>query len=238
MQQHHAAGTDADFWQDQAAGEQHRALHVQGAQLARGSCGVHACANAVNHIRWQENLTWPEGFHAELPCDEETLETGEVANLPSATHPAMVAASHNYARIINGRARFLPEKIKLIEHAGHKWSRGTWHEKKRAGEEEALQKYNKQTVMLSARVIDSSEADALTALQFCNQLSRQQKEALERYFYCRAWGISNHALDAAFFEHHSAADSSATPVRVLQAALTCGRTLDTTAASLAEDGVR
>jgi hypothetical protein len=193
-------------------------------------------AAAVNHIRWQENLTWPEGFHAELPCDEETLETGEVANLPSATHPAMVVASHNYARIINGRARFLPETIKLIEHAGHKWSRGTWHEKKRAGEEEALPKYNKQTMMLSARVIDSSEADALTALQFCNKLSREQKEALESYFYCRAWGISNHTLDAAFFEHHSAADSSAAPLRVLQAALTCGRTLDTTAAPLAEDG--
>ncbi|WIA30214.1 hypothetical protein OEZ86_000306 [Tetradesmus obliquus] len=32
-------------------------------------------ADAVNHIRWQENLTWTEGFHAELPCDEETLET-------------------------------------------------------------------------------------------------------------------------------------------------------------------
>ncbi|WIA19268.1 hypothetical protein OEZ85_003903 [Tetradesmus obliquus] len=31
-------------------------------------------ADAVNHIRWQENLTWPEGFHAELPCDEEPLE--------------------------------------------------------------------------------------------------------------------------------------------------------------------
>jgi hypothetical protein len=79
-------------------------------------------------------------------------------------------------------------------------------------------------------------ANALTALQFCNQLSREQKEALERYFYCRAWGISNHALDAAFFEHHSAADSSAAPLRVLQAALTCGRTLDTAAAPLAEDG--
>jgi hypothetical protein len=193
-------------------------------------------ADAVNHIRWQENLTWPEGFHAELPCDEETLETGEVANLPSATHPATVVASHNYARIINGRARFLPETIKLIEHAGHKWSRGTWHEKKQAGEEEALPQHNKQTVMLSACVIDSSEADALTALQLCNQLSREQKEALERYFYCRAWGISNHALDAAFFQHHSAADSSAAPLRVLQAALTCGRTLDTPAASLAEDG--
>jgi len=85
-------------------------------------------------------------------------------------------------------------------------------------------------------VIDSSEADALTALQFCNQLRREDKEALERYFYCRAWGISNHALDAAFFEHHSAADSSAAPLRVLQAALTCGRTMDTTALSLADDG--
>jgi hypothetical protein len=80
----------------------------------------------------------------------------------------MVVASHNYARIINGRARFLPETIKLIEHAGHKWSRATWHEKKQAGEEEALPQHNKQTVMLSARVIDSCEADALTALQFCN----------------------------------------------------------------------
>jgi hypothetical protein len=193
-------------------------------------------ADAVNHICWQENLTWPEGFHAELPCDEETLETGEVANLPSATHPAMVVASRNYARIINGRARFLPETIKLIEHAGHKWSRGTWHDKKQAGDEETVPQHNKQAVMLSARVIDSSEADALTALQFCNQLSGEQKEALERYFYCRAWGISNHALDAAFFEHHSATDSSAAPLRVLQAAITCGKTLDTTAASLAEDG--
>jgi hypothetical protein len=139
----------------------------------------------------------------------------------------MVVASHNYARTINGRARFLPETIKLIEHAGHKWSRGTWHQKKRAGEEEALPQYNRQTVMLSARVIDSSEADALTALQFCNQLSRDQKEALERYFYCKAWGISNHALDAAWFEHHSAADSSAAPLRVLEAALQTCRPLYT-----------
>jgi hypothetical protein len=85
--------------------------------------------------------------------------------------------------------------------------------------------------------IDSSEADALTALQFFNQLSREQKEALECYFYCRAWGISNHALDATFFEHHSAADSSAAPLRVLEAALqTCRPLYTCTPVPLADDG--
>ena len=180
-------------------------------------------ADAAHFFRWADDLQHPEGFNAQFNLREEQLDSGATALLP--THDtALVVAAHNYARIMNSKSNFLMEWVKLVEHAGHRYDTELWRwGKQKRFEESLLPEYDRNRVLLAARPVSSEEANQLLVLQLSGQATREQKESLARYFYCKSWGISNQALDESFLEHHPAYDDEATPLQVLHATLAAPR---------------
>jgi hypothetical protein len=198
-------------------------VHTYCSHLGTGKEGrAWTPVDAAHYFRWADNLEWPEEFKVQLNFSEEKLDSGALAVLPK-HDTALIVAAHNYARIINSRSWFLLDWQQLLEHAGHKFDFDNWCRRKQPKEEEeedVLPRHDRNAVLLAAKPIDAKEAKQLLVLQLSAQATRGQKQALARYYYCQAWGISNEALDEEFLAHHHAYDEGASALKVLHAALT------------------
>jgi hypothetical protein len=92
-------------------------------------------------------------------------------------------------------------------------------------------------MLLGAFVIEGPEQlEQLLRLQSKCQLTREEKAALARHFFCAKHHIKNAALNAEFLRHHSAEDQDASCLDVLIAALGHIHWIAPHEASLADDG--
>ena len=179
--------------------------------------------DAAAYFRWADDLSsqLPEQMCAQLNFAEERLDSGDIALL-HVHDTVLVVAAHNYSRLMNARCHFMQEWFELVEHAGHKYKvsdNWVWSRRDVGDHTAYLPEYSRDSVLLAAQVIDREQADQFLMLQLTGQATRAQKEALARYFYCRAWGISNAALDEGFLGQHPAHDEGATALSILYSTL-------------------
>jgi hypothetical protein len=115
--------------------------------------------------------------------------------LPVRGTPQAVLACHNYARIYNSKRHFIPVLSALIAHAGHTvemHTADTGADKRSSGgcgaDDHSRMKY-----LLAARPIHYSEATEVESKMKWGVATEHEKWQLERYNYCKSWGINNFA---------------------------------------------
>ena len=80
---------------------------------------------------------------------------------------------------------------------------------------------NEPNELVAAENITPERAKQYQLNQVCGTATRQQKEALDKYFYCLVWGIPSQNLDVNYVKEHGI-DSGAPALQTLKAMLLTG----------------
>lgn len=165
-------------------------------------------SDMVDYFRWRDNVKFDDE-NIDWNYGRMKLTSGEYARMPR-SDALMVVASHNWARTINGQRRFMSELLSMLQFAGHKFVIGSW-----AGSHKAPPGQKKE-ILLNSADIEHAQAQEYLMRRCANIATREEKCALERYFYRTAWGVK--AIDEAFINAHGV-DAEATQLNVCMAML-------------------